>query len=223
VTGSTLHLIFESAGYLVGGQLFWWQRRRQGDPVEGATRWLVIGAAIFGAAVGSRVLAGLENPAAFTLAGKTIVGGLLGGLIGVELAKKAIGETRRTGDLFAIPIAAGTAVGRIGCFLGGLEDSTHGLPTALPWGYDYGDGIRRHPAQLYEIAFCLALVLVLARVKLPLAGDRFKLFMTSYLGWRLLIDFLKPGLAFGGLTAIQWTALGGLLYYARDIRRWLVA
>lgn len=223
VTGAQWHLLFESAGYLAGGQTFWWLRRRQGDAVEGATRWLVIGAAIFGAAIGSRVLAGLENPALFSLTGKSIVGGLIGGLIGVELAKKAIGETRRTGDLFAVPLAVGTAIGRIGCFLMGLEDQTHGLPTDLPWGYDYGDGIPRHPAQLYEIAFCAALAAGLHRFRPPLPGDRFKLYMISYMGWRLLVDFLKPGLAFGGLTAIQWAALGCLLYYSPDLRRWVAA
>ncbi len=223
MTASTLHLIFESAGYFVGGQLFWLQRRRLGDPIESSTRWLVIGAGIFGAALGSRLLAALEDPAHFSLLGKTIVGGLLGGLIGVELMKKALGITQRTGDLFAIPLAVGTAVGRIGCWMAGLEDQTHGLPTALPWGYDYGDGVRRHPTQLYEVAFCLTLAVVLARICLPQPGDRFKLFMVAYMAWRLLIDFLKPGVAMAGLTAIQWAALACLIYYATDIRRWLTS
>lgn len=221
MTGAAWHMVFESAGYLAGGQLFWFLRRRQGDVVEGGTRWLVIGAAIWGAALGARLLAGLENPAEFTLAGKTIVGGLLGGLIGVEMVKKLLGETQRTGDLFAAPLALGIGIGRIGCFLMGLEDQTHGLPTSLPWGYDYGDGIRRHPAQLYEMAFCFVLAAVLLKIRMPVNGDRFKLFMVAYLGWRLLIDFLKPGLAFGGLTAIQWACVAGVLYYSGDIRRWL--
>jgi phosphatidylglycerol---prolipoprotein diacylglyceryl transferase len=48
--------------------------------------------------------------------GKTVVGALLGGLIGVELTKKNIGVQRSTGDVFVYPLIVGTAVGRIGCF-----------------------------------------------------------------------------------------------------------
>jgi phosphatidylglycerol:prolipoprotein diacylglycerol transferase len=56
---------------------------------------------------------------------------LIGGLVAVESTKWWLGVTTRTGDLFAIPLAAGTAIGRVGCFLTGLEDRTHGTPTTL--------------------------------------------------------------------------------------------
>jgi prolipoprotein diacylglyceryltransferase len=217
-----LHFLFETAGYLIGGQLFWHLRRRQGDAIDSPSRWLIIGSGIFGAALGSRLLAGLEDPAHFTLAGKTVVGGLLGGWIAIELAKRLTGIQSRTGDLFAIPLALGIGIGRIGCFLGGLEDQTHGLPTSLPWAVDFGDGILRHPAQLYEMAFCFALVFVLARFEPPLPGDRFRLFISAYLAWRVAIDFIKPGVPlFLGLTAIQWASLLGVLYCAKDIWRWI--
>jgi len=39
------------------------------------------------------------------LGGKTIVGGLIGGLIGVELVKLAMGIRRSTGDLYAPALA----------------------------------------------------------------------------------------------------------------------
>ena len=35
--------------------------------------------------------------------------------------------------------------------LAGLHDDTYGLPTALPWGIDLGDGVPRHPAPLNDI------------------------------------------------------------------------
>jgi phosphatidylglycerol---prolipoprotein diacylglyceryl transferase len=47
-------------------------------------------------------------------------------------------------------LAAAIAVGRLGCFFSGIEDRTYGTPTDLPWGYDFGDGILRHPVELYE-------------------------------------------------------------------------
>src|SRR5204863_7028840 len=102
-----------------------------------------------GAALGGRLLSLLEQRAllqywreqAFWIGGKTIVGGLIGGLIVVEWAKLRLGVKTRTGDLFTIPLATGIAIGRIGCFLTGLPDGTYGNPTALWTSVDCGDGI----------------------------------------------------------------------------------
>lgn len=47
------------------------------------------------------------------------------------------------------------AVGRLGCFFAGLPDYTYGVPTDLPWGVNFGDGVPRHPVQLYESAAML--------------------------------------------------------------------
>ena len=66
------------------------------------------------------------------MGGKTIVGALIFGLISVELIKRYIGLRQSTGDLYAIPLALGIAIGRIGCFLTGLSDNTYGTPTNLP-------------------------------------------------------------------------------------------
>jgi phosphatidylglycerol:prolipoprotein diacylglycerol transferase len=232
-TQSQLHFLFETIAYVVGFRLYLWQRRRRGDVIADGTRWSIVAAAIAGAAIGSKALYWLEDPALtlqhatdlmFLMAGKTVVGGLVGGLIAVETTKKFIGVRESTGDLFAVPLALGIAIGRIGCFLAGLQDRTYGLPTSLPWGVDFGDGIPRHPTQLYEAAFLAWLAWYLARVSLrPRAyvnGDLFKLFMVSYLGLRLAIDFIKPGLAFAGLTSIQWVCLLTLVHYRRDIARW---
>ena len=155
------------------------------------------------------------------MTGKTIVGGLAGGLIAVELVKKRFGVTSATGDLFAIPLAAGIAIGRIGCFLTGLADQTYGNLTSLPWGVDFGDGVARHPTQLYEIAFLAVLVLVLLAFSQQHhgQGDVFKVFMIGYMGWRLLIDFVKPEQRLLGISAIQVVCLLILAYYSRDLIR----
>ena len=52
-------------------------------------------------------------------------------------------------------------------------------------------------------------------------GDVFKLFMVGYMGWRFVIDFVKPGVALAGLTSLQWACFGMLVYYAPDVARWL--
>jgi phosphatidylglycerol---prolipoprotein diacylglyceryl transferase len=226
------HFVFESLAYFLGFRVYLWQRRRHGDAIDTGTRWSIVAAAIAGAAVGSKLLFWFENPAltwqhatdlVFLMSGKTIVGGLVGGLIGVELTKAALGVRQSTGDLFAVPLAIGAAIGRIGCFLTGLSDQTYGIATTLPWGVDFGDGVRRHPTQLYEAAFLVALAIVLVRAsrRPHVNGDLFKGFMAGYLGLRLAVDTLKPEPHYAGLSSIQWVCLAVLLYYARDILRWV--
>ena len=228
------HSALEVSAYFVGVRLFLWQRKRLALPVlADRDRSLSIGiAAVVGAALGAKLGYWIEDPrnafAAFPdwrhlLEGKTIVGALLGGLIGVEGIKRALGARGSSGDAFALPLIAGIAIGRVGCFLSGLSDHTYGNATALPWAVDFGDGVPRHPTQLYEIAFLIALaVLLQARTAaLTQPGDCFRAFMIAYLAFRLSIDFIKPMpyVYLGFLSGIQLLCLAGLLYYRRDIVR----
>ena len=226
------HQPLEILGGFLGVRLYFALRRRAGDVIPAERRLVVLAAAVVGAAIGSKLLAWLHNPApvlahpslALLLSGKTLVGGLLGGLAAVELVKWRIGERTATGDLYVFPLIVGIAVGRVGCFLTGLADDTYGTATSLPWGVDFGDGVARHPTQLYEIAFLALLAAALAwRARRPLPrGDLFKLFMAAYLGWRLAVDFIKPAHAtLLGLTAIQLACLAGLAWYAPHLPRLL--
>jgi prolipoprotein diacylglyceryltransferase len=224
------HQPLEVLGGFLGSRLYLALRRRMGDAIPTERRLVLLAAAIAGAAVGSKLLAWLYNPApvlahpslTLLLSGKTIVGGLLGGLVAVETAKRWVGETAATGDLYVFPLIVGIAVGRVGCFLTGLADDTYGVATTLPWGVDFGDGVARHPTQLYEIAFLGVLAAALAwRARRPYPrGDLFKRFMAAYLGWRLAIDFLKPAHASVlGLSAIQIACVAGLAWYAPHLIR----
>jgi prolipoprotein diacylglyceryltransferase len=165
------HPVMEVVAYTGGFQLYLYLRRRHArlrphDPLLPFEQnvWLIVGA-IFGALAGSKLLAWLESPLDYfahldhpqvLLGGKTIVGGLLGGWIGVEIAKRALGIRRSTGDLFVFPLIFGMAVGRVGCFLTGLDDHTCGNHTSVPWAVNFGDG-PRHPAQLYDVVFLMIL------------------------------------------------------------------
>jgi phosphatidylglycerol---prolipoprotein diacylglyceryl transferase len=211
-----VHLAFEIAGYLAGAALYVTSRMRQGDTVPDRDRATVLTGAAIGAGIGARLLFVLSIPGATLFGGKTVVGGLLGGLIGVELAKRWKGITSSTGDLFVYPLITAMAIGRVGCFLAGPIDRTAGLPTSLPWGIAIADGVRRHPVALYEIAFLIVLAIALHwRAGALRSGDRFRIFLASYLLFRFAVDFLKPDpppVALG-LSAIQWACLAGLLYY----------
>jgi prolipoprotein diacylglyceryltransferase len=234
VAGARLHphTLFEAAAYATGFALFLSRRAALGDPLPNHVRWSVVAAAMVGGALGARLLYWFEDLTAlaarwndpwFLASGKTVVGGLLGGLIAVEWVKRRLGVRQSTGDLLALPLAAGVAIGRVGCFLTGLADQTHGGPTSLPWAVDFGDGVPRHPTQLYEAAFLSAVAVALAVARPPrVAGDHFKGFMVAYLACRVAVDALKPGVPLAlGMTTLQWAALAGLVYYASDIRRWL--
>lgn len=214
-----VHFAFEIAGYVAAATVYVIGRERRGDPIPDQQRAVVLAAAAVGAAIGMRVLywlSNLENVHSIrdVFNGKTVVGGLLGALIVVEIVKKIIGVTRSTGDLYVVPAIAAMCIGRIGCFLAGPIDRTAGLPTDLPWGIAIADGVRRHPVALYEIAFLLLMLPLLLRVKRE--GDRFRFFLASYLAFRLLVDFLKPEPPpiFLGMSAIQWACVAGLIYYA---------
>jgi prolipoprotein diacylglyceryltransferase len=225
-----IHPVGDMLAYFLGFRLYLFLKKRAPGPrlswEENA--WIFVGC-IFGAIAGAKLLAWAEAPGFywamrhdphFWFAGKTIVGGLLGGWLGIAIAKKIMGVTGSTGDLCVYPLILGMCIGRVGCFLTGLSDNTCGVRTDLPWGVDYGDGIPRHPAQIYEILFLLALgwVLWLRRDSLGTPGLTFRWFMIGYLSFRFYIDFFKPHWTlFGGLSGIQWGCLAALIYCACSV------
>lgn len=207
------HVVFEFLAYATAVGLVVLQRSRMGDALRRDQRVMVAAAALIGSVAGSWLLA--------WPGGKTVVGGLIGGLVAVEFIKRRIGVTVRTGDLFVFPACAGMAIGRVGCFLTGLADNTYGVATTSVLGVDFGDGVRRHPTQLYDIAFLalLASVLWALRQRFTRPGDLFRAFMVAYFTWRFGVDFLKPEpRVAAGLSVIQWAAVGMLAYYAYQAR-----
>lgn len=226
------HPVFEMLAYFSGFQLFLHLRKRweSVSTREGLSPVVPFNSHIallfacgFGAFFGSKALAWLESPTHFWIhkyelvawtGGKTIVGGLIGGWLGIEIAKKWIGIRTSTGDLVVFPLILAIAIGRIGCFLTGLEDQTHGDATNSLFGIDFGDGVRRHPTQLYEIAFMAALALFFwIRLRSRFRnGELFRTFMLLYLTFRFCVDFIKPSERPLGFSAIQIASLLGALY-----------
>lgn len=151
-----------------------------------------------GAAVGS-VLLGTANTSLagmeMTLA-KSVLGALIGGVVAIEIMKLRYGVRGSTGPLLVPGIALGIAVGRVGCYLAGLDDYTYGIATESRFGVDFGDGVLRHPVQLYEAAalalfFGLYLWLLSAHRDAVLRWG-FYLFCGFYSLQRFAWEMLKP-------------------------------
>jgi len=217
-----LHPMLETLGYAAAFAVYRWLRGRQRDVLDERQRWNILAAAAVGALIGSRLLGILEqlprlHPWTWRVllipGGKTIVGALLGGWLLVEIAKRVVRIRNRTGDLFAIPLCVGIAVGRVGCFVAGIADDTYGKATSLPWAVDFGDGVGRHPTQIYEIVFLagLAGVLFWMSRRPHREGSLFRVFLAAYLGFRFCVDFWKPQPVVGGLNWIQWGCVAGLV------------
>ncbi len=155
---------------------------------------------------------------------RSIEGALFGGIVGVETYKWVNAISGRTGASLAAPIAVGIAVGRIGCYLAGLEDFTYGAPTSLPWGHDFGDGVARHPVQLYE-SFAMALFFVaylaaLARRSPWVAANGFSLMIGYYGLQRFGWEFVKPyGALMGPFSLFHFVSLALVIYAGALLRR----
>lgn len=223
-----VHLILEYLAFFIAFRYYLFLRKRTTDTIQTTNRLSIILGASLGGFLGSRIIAILENPLInfdssvliTLLNSKTIMGGLFGGLLGVELAKKIINEKQSSGDLFVFPIILGIFIGRIGCFLSGINEFTYGKVTTFFMGMDLGDGLKRHPIALYELLFLLVLFLFLWKLKQTnlKQGLLFQYFMICYFIFRFFIEFLKPNLFFTlGLSSIQILCVICLLYYSKTI------
>jgi len=232
-THPALHIAFDAAAWLAGAalarSLYSWRLK---DRIAGAAAKvgpgyfisLGLGAVVGGYLSGSLVSFVGPSP---TLS-HSIAGVLAGAIVAVELYKAARGITGSTGVAFTGALALGIAVGRWGCLFSGLPDGTFGTPTRLPWAVELGDGIGRHPVQLYECAAMLAFLAVYIdglRRRAPWAMRRgFYVFIAWYGVQRFVWEFLKPyPRLVWGLDLFQFVALGmiayGWIWFCRDLAR----
>lgn len=212
---TVIHIVFDCLAWLTSLVILlilrrtWFSER----PVAQPLRFGYIAALIAGAGLGAWLL-GTANLWASGMPGfgRSIAGALGGAILAIEIYKKATGITVRTGAVYALPMVLGIAIGRIGCLLSGLDDFTYGVPTNANWGWDFGDGILRHPVQLYEsVAMILFAMIYVSRVQ---SGENswkrngFYYAVICYGVERLVLEFLKPyGTVFSGLSIFQLLCL----------------
>jgi len=174
---------------------------------------LVVGAALGGYAAGTANLWLSGEPGV----ARSIVGALAGGIAAIELFKRARGITGSTGIVFVPAFCTSVAIGRWGCFFSGLTDHTHGAPTGVAWGHDFGDGVLRHPVQLYEsaamAAFLVYALAMLARRDPFFLRNGFYVMVLWYAAQRICWEFFKPyAPVLGPLNLFHLICLGLIAY-----------
>lgn len=194
--------------YAVAAGVFWWMARRRGMIADATAR--VMGAGLIGGLLG----ANLFQLLATGLPGKTIEGGILGGWLAVIWVKRHFRIVRPTGDLFALAIPAGEAIGRIACFVGGC---CYGKVANVAWAvHEHGD--LRHPTQLYlalAAAICFGVLLFIERrYKLP-ENALFYLGGMLFCIDRFVVEFFREGTVTPlGLTLAQAGCCLGFAFFA---------
>lgn len=162
----------------------------------------------------------------------SVAGALAGGIIAVELWKWSHGVRTSTGGALVLPLCVGIAIGRLGCLFAGLPDYTYGVPTSLPWAVDLGDGIGRHPVQLYESLAIAGFAALYVHARLIGArwaqSHAFHAMVIVYAAQRFAWEFLKPYPAvLGPLNVFHLLMLGlvvyGLIWWRRSSRAELSA
>lgn len=194
------HTIFDVMAALSSiAMSFWvfrWRLSGAVDRVQNAGQGYMM-ALVFGAIFGGYTLGTLNLwLSGIDGVGRSIVGAFSGAILFIEVYKKLRGVSGSTGLMFVPAFATTVLVGRWGCFFSGLEDQTYGVETSVPWGYDFGDGLSRHPVQLYEstamFAFLIFALLVMRKRQPFFMANGFYMLAIWYGGQRFIWEFLKP-------------------------------
>ena len=217
-----IHILFDLLAYIVGTVLLWRVFKSRRPLIEDENlRYAYYTVVIIGAFLGAFIIGSLNTlislDSSNIIIGKSILGAIVGGVIAVEIFKKIMNIKGSTGAYFVPSLAIGIAIGRIGCFLSGLDDYTYGVETNSFLGYDFGDGVLRHPVQLYEsltmALFFLYTLYIYSKNRYYFEKFIFYQFILLYSLERFIWEFLKPykSIAFG-LNIFQYICLGLIFY-----------
>jgi len=227
-TNPAAHYAGDLAAWVAAAVAARWQHRRWPEQASALSK--VVSPSYFvalalGALAGAWVMGSANSLRSLVAApSHSVAGALAGGIVAVEVWKRVHGVRVSTGGALVLPVCVGIAVGRLGCFFAGLPDYTYGVATSLPWAVDLGDGVGRHPVQLYESLAMAGFAAAYVRARLRGAdwarGHAFHAMIIYYAGQRFVWEFLKPYPAvLGPLNVFHLLMLGligyGLLWWGR--------
>lgn len=178
----------------------------------------IVGARLFFLVINPDVIS--ESPwAVFQIwrGGLVFYGGFIAALItAIVYVRKNKIPFLRVADIFSPGLAAGHAVGRIGCFLAGC---CYGKTCDLPWAVTFNDplslapiGVQLHPSQLYSVVanFVVFSFLWFFRKRTQYTGQLFWLYVLSYGLVRAFLELFRGdprGAFFGDVPVSQGIGL----------------
>ena len=165
--------------------------------------------------------------------GRSVLGGILGLIAGLLIAKRWLKFDRPVLDNLAFALPIGILITRFGCLFGGC---CYGTETNLPWALQYGNNFKIfqtqaahlqipassalslpiHPTQIYDMLFCLIICLLvyITRKTWKAAGSRFLFVVLCYTIFRFVNEFFRDssmigqlGETFWGIKMVQWMIL----------------
>lgn len=216
ILGIPAYSFFVGLGLLAGMAYYFYSLNKEDKISEGAVK-IVIAGLLFGI-IGSKIPLILEGrDLEYVVFGKSIVGGIVGGMFGVMAVKKVFNINMKLGNVIAPSVALGMSIGRFGCFFNGC---CYGIVAAI--GFDFGDGQLRLPTQLFEVAFHFVafILLVYYKDKVKTPGILFKLYILCYFIFRFFMEFIRENpVVYGGMTIYQIISLMGIVYMSVAIYR----
>ncbi|MEA4882906.1 MAG: prolipoprotein diacylglyceryl transferase [Clostridia bacterium] len=138
--------------------------------------------------------------------GLSFFGGLAGGaLVGIMYCKKQKVQIGSMADVIAPAVALGYAIVRIGCLLNGC---CYGVESHVAWAMKAaGDGILRHPTQIYSAIYSVIILFVLLAIeaKKKFEGEILWLYVGFYSVARFIVEFWResPRDYFAPFTSTQ--------------------
>lgn len=166
--------------------------------------------------------------------GRSVLGGILGLIAGLLIAKRWLKFDRPVLDNLAYAIPIGFIITRFGCLFGGC---CYGTATNLPWALQYGSNFKvfqfqvahlhvpatsafslpLHPTQIYDMLFCLIILLLVyfTRKTWKASGSQFLFVILCYSFFRFINEFFRDSTVIGqlgetylGIKMVQWMILG---------------
>src|SRR5690348_10721498 len=197
----------------------------------GAEAENIIGTTGLAGLVGARLYHLLETPSEFfahplpllfSTMGFAWFGAVIGGFVALALlARNYKMKILLMLDVASPAAAIGYGVGRIGCLISG--DGDYGIPTSLPWGMSFPNGLvptteRVHPTPIYEFLAAIAIGYILWRIGaraiggLRPAGEVFAFYLILTGVVRFLVEFIRINpRSFFGLTNAQAASIASIL------------
>jgi prolipoprotein diacylglyceryltransferase len=240
--GGLYYSLFYMAAFLLAGGILIYRGFRSNYP---GRAWLVV--TLFGAMcfiIGNKLitmdpgdLPGLFRNGNWPETGRSILGGIMGLILGLIIARKWLKIRYPVLDHLAYALPLAMIVTRFGCLFAGC---CFGKPTDLPWGIQYGAGsipfqfhadhyngllqgnlsASVHPTQIYDMLSCALIIMLLwfTRKRWKAPESRFLFVVACYAGFRFIEEFFREAYSgsifqesVAGLRATQWALLGAVM------------